>query len=417
VATGLTGRAGFRHRRFFIAVICAVGAALVSGFAIAATLPASGLPSAGSIEEHPERQLIHAVDAMQAGNYYTAQKSLEALLEREPNFHLAQLLYGQLLALRSGTHAGSPLADDSDDPRLRDLVDEFRARIDDSRSSPPADSLPSPILKLDAATRYAVVVDLSKTRMYVLENDKGNLHVIRDYYSAIARNGYGKQSAGDLRTPVGVYHATGFTPGSALPPFYGAGAFPLNYPNSWDRAHGKSGNGIWVHGVPANTYARAPRSSEGCVTLANEDLLSLKPLIEPGETPVVFSDRVEWLPAAKVAAQRDTLLKAIEAWRRDWSALDTRSYLDFYASDFKTDDGMDKAAFADYKRRVNAGKKHVDVRLGDLSLFGYPGESGLVLAQFTQDYKSDNFDATSRKDQYWRRQADGAWKIVREENR
>lgn len=397
--------------------VTAVALSSVSTLIDGAVLPAAGVPPAvGSVVEHPERQLLHAIEAMQAGNYYTAQKSLESLLQREPNFHLAQLLYGQLLAIRAGGKSGSPLADDQD-PRLKELLDEYRARVDDAKTLPPAGTLPSPILKLDAATRYAIVVDLSKTRLYVLENDKGNLRVIRDFYSAIARNGYGKQSAGDLRTPVGVYQVTGFTPGTALPPFYGAGAFPTNYPNSWDRAHGKSGYGIWLHGVPSNTYARAPRSSEGCVTLANEDLLSLKPLIAPGQTPVVFSDRVDWLPASKVAEQRDGLVKAIDSWRQKWSSLDTRAYLDFYAADFKTDDGMNKAAFSDYKQRVNAGKKHVEVKLSDLSLFGYPGENGLVLAQFTQDYKSDNYVSNSRKDQYWRRQGNGEWKIVREENR
>jgi murein L,D-transpeptidase YafK len=395
----------------------AAGLLSVSTLIDGAALPAAEVAvSGGAAAEHPEMQLMRAIDAMQAGNFYTAQKSLETLLQREPNFHLAQLLYGQLLAIRAGGKSGSPLADDQD-PRLQALIEEYRARVNDSRTAPPAGTLPSPILKLDAGTRYAVVIDLSKTRLYVLENDKGNLRVIRDYYSAIARNGFGKQSAGDLRTPVGVYQVTGFTPGTALPPFYGAGAFPTNYPNSWDRAHGKSGYGIWLHGVPANTYARAPRSSEGCVTLANEDLIALKPLIAPGQTPVVFSDHVDWLPAAKVSEQRDSLVKAINSWREKWSDLDTKAYLDFYASDFKTDDGMNKAAFSDYKERVNAGKKHVDVKVAELSLFGYPGENGLVLAQFTQDYKSDNYSSSSHKDQYWRRQGNGDWKIVREENR
>ena len=30
----------------------------------------------------------------------------------------------------------------------------------------------------------------------------------------------------------------------------GDGAFPLNYPNEWDRRLNKTGSGIWLHGTP-----------------------------------------------------------------------------------------------------------------------------------------------------------------------
>ncbi len=365
---------------------------------------------------HPEIMLQAAVQAMQAGDYGDATRELENLLKREPNFRLAQLLYGQILGLRSGSRIGLPLADEQD-PRVNDLLAEYQARTVLPNALPAPGMLPDGLIKLADEVRHAVVVDLARTRLYVIENDKSGPRVIRSYYSAIARNGFGKQSAGDLRTPVGVYHVTGWTPGASLPPFYGAGAFPLNYPNSWDRSLGKSGYGIWLHGVPANTYVRAPRSSEGCVTLANADLLALKPLLLADSTPVIFADKLEWQPTAKLAAQRDTLVKNIETWRTRWSSLDTDAYLAFYAADFRNDEGLNKAAFSEYKRRVNAEKTRVDIKLSQLSLLGYPGERGLVVAQFVQDYKSDNFTSSSRKDQYWRQQANGDWKIVREENR
>ncbi|GAC1620264.1 MAG: hypothetical protein NVS9B10_01810 [Nevskia sp.] len=361
-------------------------------------------------------QLQAAIVAMQSGDYAAASHQLEALLKRQPNFRLANLLYGQVLALRSGAKIGLPLTDDHD-PRLRELLDELHARTDAGSDLPPAGTVPSVLVRLAEQVRHVLVVDLSKARLYLIANERGGPHLLRSYYAGIARNGFGKQTAGDLRTPVGVYHVTGWTPGSQLPPFYGAGAFPVNYPNSWDRSLGKSGSGIWLHGVPANTYVRAPRSSEGCVTLANEDLLALRQVIAAGSTPVILADRIDWLPAAKLAAERETLMRTIENWRAKWSMLDTSAYLGHYAADFQTDDGLNKTAFSEYKRRVNAGKKRVEIRISELSLFAYPGETGLVVAKFQQDYKSDNFITSSRKDQYWRQQANGEWKIVREENR
>ena len=372
------------------------------------------LPAAGT---KPEDQLLEAVEALRGGDSANALRELQALVQREPNFRLAQLLYGQVLAQRSGVPGMvSPLADDQD-PHVRELLDEYRARVAEAQNGPAADTLPSSILRLSPDHKYAIVADLPRSRVYVLQNIDGHLHQVRDYYASIARNGYGKQNSGDLRTPVGIYRVTGFTPGVKLPPFYGAGAYPLNYPNAWDRVHGRTGSGIWLHGVPSTTYVRPPHASEGCVVLANADLTDLKSLVVPGMTPVVLSDKVDWLPADTVSKQRDELIKRIESWRGKWSALNTEAYLSFYGDDFRTDDGMNKAQFVLYKRRVNQGKRHIDVKLRDLDLFSYPGEQDLVLAEFTQEYRSDNYVTSTRKEQYWRREADGLWKIVREENR
>ena len=393
----------------------AVTACLISaaaGFGAVAIAAGSG----SSPPQHPEIRLSEAVDAIQTGAYGRATRLLGALVHDEPNFRLAQLLYGQVLAVRSGARIGSPLADE-EDPKLRDLLAEYRQRADSLRALPAPGLVPSTLLKLSDELRNAVVVDLAKGRAYLLEQDRTGLRVVKNLYAGIGRSGFGKQSQGDLRTPIGIYRINGWLPDDQLPPLYGSGALPLNYPNSWDRSLGRTGSGIWLHGVPPETYVRAPRSSEGCVTFSNDDLLALKRTVDVGSTPVLLVDRLDWVPDNKLADDRAQLIKAIEQWRSRWSALDTEAYLDAYARDFRTDDGMDKAAFSDYKQRVNAGKRRVEIRISELSLFAYPGEQGLVVAQFMQNYVSDNFASSSRKDQYWRRQNDGHWKIVREMNR
>ena len=382
-----------------------------------AALTGVGAAAASVVETpHPEARLSGAIAAMQAGRYAEASRVLDALTRDEPGFRLAHLLRGQVLALRSGARIGSPLADE-EDPKLRDLIAEFRQRSDTLRALPAPGLVPAPLMKLSAELRHALVVDLGRGRAYLLENDAGGPKVIRNLYAGIGRSGFGKQSEGDLRTPVGVYRITHWLPDEQLPPLYGSGALPLSYPNSWDRALGRTGSGIWLHGVPPENYVRAPRSSEGCVTFSNADLLMLKATVSTSATPVILADTLDWVPEAKLAGERHRLEKAIDSWRGDWSTLDTEAYLAHYAADFRTDDGMNKAAFGDYKRRVNAGKRKVEIRISDLSLFAYPGEPGLVVAQFLQNYVSDNFASSSRKDQYWRRQSNGDWKIVRELNR
>ena len=32
---------------------------------------------------------------------------------------------------------------------------------------------------------------------------------------------------------------------------------PSTIPNEWDKRHGRSGFGIWLHGTPSDTYSRA----------------------------------------------------------------------------------------------------------------------------------------------------------------
>jgi len=297
--------------------------------------------------------------------------------------------------------------------RLQELVEEAQLRLAPPKL--PEGALPGNLLKLSDDQRYAVVVDLPRARLYVLENSKGKLKVVHEHYAAMGRNGVGKQSRGDLRTPIGIYTITGFTDGKALPDLYGAGAFPLTYPNIWDRHLGRDGSGIWLHGVPVNVGSRAPRSSEGCVTMANSDLLALKPYLQQGKTPVVLADSVSWMSPEVISKERDLLMARIEEWRTRWSAIDTEAYLDFYAPDFTTA-GMNKAAFSRYKRRVNSSKRHINVQLRNIDLMRYPGEPDLIMAQFQQDYQSDNFSVSSKKQQYWRLQPDGQWKIVLEES-
>lgn len=393
-------------RRFVL--IVAVALACVPGWAWAGTGPPAPPIDA------PEAALLKSIDTLRQGDLSGGMNTLESLVQRHPNFRLAQLLYGQLLAERSGVPAANrSLMTPADKTALKGLQAEYRARLAAPEAVPAAGRVPSNILKLSTDAPYAVVVDLRRSRLYLLAHKKGSFEVLRSYYATIARDGYGKLKTGDMRTPVGVYRITSWKPGKALGAIYGAGAFPVNYPNAWDRAHGRTGYGIWLHGVPHSTYARPPLDSEGCVALANRDLLALKPYLQPGnKVPVIFSDDLKWQPAAAGRAERATLSAAIHGWRRAWSNGDTDAYLAYYAADFHTAKGVSRSRFAESKRRLGARKRYIHVAVKDLSLFRYPGTQNVVLAQFTQVYASDDYADTTHKQQFWKRQPDGSWQIV-----
>ncbi|WP_083560742.1 L,D-transpeptidase family protein [Oceanococcus atlanticus] len=271
---------------------------------------------------------------------------------------------------------------------------------------------PNAILELDDSVDHVILADLHNRRVYLLEND-GELRVLRHMYASIGKAGTRKQIEDDNRTPVGVYTVTRYIDDSALPELYGAGAFPIDYPNHWDRAHQRTGYGIWVHGVPRSHYSRPPLSSEGCVAVGNSDFDSLKPFVTPGNTRVIFSDQLSWLTPAELNDERQRFKAQVEAWRSAWSARDTERYLDYYAEEFSTDD-MDRQAFAEHKRRVNAGKSFIEVELADLNIFNYPDGDKLRLVEFVQHYRSDNYASTDRKQQFWRQHDNGQWRIIRE---
>ncbi|HEY9544642.1 MAG TPA: L,D-transpeptidase family protein [Solimonas sp.] len=355
----------------------------------------------------PEQQFGAVADLLSAGKADDAMQTLAQLNAQSPDFHLGRQFYDELKAR---------LAADTQPP-LAGLADEARLRLASERAVPEAGTMPDSVLRLAASYKHLIVVDLPRARLYVLGNEGGHLKLLSHHYAAMGKNGWGKQSAGDNRTPVGIYHITSWIDGSKLPPFYGAGAFPLNYPNLWDQFKRRTGYGIWLHGVPVGTDTRPPRSSEGCVTMSNAEILALKPYVELGQTPVLLSDALRWEDPAQMQKDREAFMARIEKWRAAWSSKETAAYLDFYGPEFTTE-GMNRKAFVNHKERVNAQKKFIDVKLSDISLYRYPGsDDQLMLAEFTQHYRSDNYKLDSRKQQFWKRDGNGEWKIFREESR
>ncbi|HEX7381838.1 MAG TPA: L,D-transpeptidase family protein [Nevskiaceae bacterium] len=282
-----------------------------------------------------------------------------------------------------------------------------------ARAEGTAGRIPNAILQWPRGARFVVVVDLRHSRLYLLRESARGPRVVESFTDSIGRDGYGKRREGDLRTPVGIYHIERWIPGRRLPPIYGAGAFPLNYPDAWDRARRRTGYGIWIHGVPRGTKVLPPRSSEGCVVLANADVRALRSALRlPRGTPVILTDRLRWRSISKQRAVAASLRRDIRRWRRSWEARDTSAYLAHYAPGFHTATGVDREQFARRARKVVGRKRWIKVGIRDLGLFRYPGAQDVVMAQFIERYRSNDYAQRSRKQQFWQRQPDGRWKIV-----
>ena len=377
--------------------------------ALAPTLPTrADIAPAPVAAPAPERDLTDALRRIAAGDLDGALAGLDALILRTPNFRLAHLARGDALLARAGALDGFGAAPHADAAALDALRDEARLRLAALAPSSRPDAVPAALLRLAPRERHALVIDTAQARVFVYRNAGDRLERVADFYASHGKQGAVKQREGDQRTPTGVYRTVGWLRPAELTDFYGAGAFPLSYPNAWDRRSGREGFGIWLHGAPSDTYARAPRASDGCVVLANEDLRALAAFVEPGLTPVVIEDGVELVAPSELTAERGALESAVESWRSDWASRDPVRYLAHYARGFASDAGEDLEAWSAHKRRVNAAKTSIEVGLSELSL---QRSGAAAVVTFVQDYRSSNLSAVMQKRQYWVRE-DGAWRIA-----
>jgi len=387
----------------------AAAAALLAAVVPATSLGDDAAPpsSVPAFTNEVEASLVRAIVGLREGGLRHALGEIDLALAKTPNFKLGHLIRGDLLMARSGKPvAFGPVASTNAGVGL--LQDEARARLRHYFDAPPRDHLPLPMMQLAPSQSHALLVDTDRSRLYVFANRGGEPSYVTDFYISLGKNGVEKRREGDQKTPLGVY--TIVSSKEKLPDFYGPGAFPISYPNEWDKLHKRNGYGIWLHGTPSETYSRPPRATDGCVVLTNDDLRRLARYVDVGRTPVVISGDIEWAPPGRWQESRGEFMAAFEQWRADWESRDTARYLSHYSPRFRAD-GKDLAAWGAQKRKVNARKAWVKVGVSDLSVFGHPDGDGMFVVTFAQDYRSSNLSNRTVKRQYWSRDQ-GRWRIV-----
>jgi hypothetical protein len=114
-----------------------------------------------------------------------------------------------------------------------------------------------------------------------------------------------------------------------------------------------------------------------------------------------------------LSTKKTGVLNALETWRKDWQSQNTDDYLTHYSQQFASSD-MNFAQWANEKRRIQASKPKVDIKLSNVSVFNYPNNSKpMVVVTFNQSFKNAVLDSQMRKRQYWVQENQG-WKIIYE---
>jgi murein L,D-transpeptidase YafK len=362
-----------------------------------------------SYAQSAEQQLISALTSIQSQKLDQAISQLQRLVKSKPDFKLAQLVYADMMLAKSqGLKAVGQLL--KENQLLDGFMQEARKRWHSSKNPVKKELLPAALLNLDKQYKYAVVVGLNNSRLYLFENDNGVPKQLGNYYVSMGKSGPYKQFEGDNRTPLGVYFIENFLSPKSLPDKYGEGAFPINYPNVWDDRMGKTGYGIWLHGTPLDTFSRPPRDSEGCVVLSNTDLQTVGNYLQLRRTPFVIADNINWLEKEDWQQQKNYFKELVAGWKEDWQSLDADRYIQNYSKTFRAGN-KDFTKWSAHKKRVNGTKQFIQIKTEDLSILKHPKDDILVVT-FQQHYKSNNYSSVSYKRQYWKQEDDGQWRII-----
>jgi len=260
------------------------------------TLAHNTLPTNG------EALFLETYRLQREGEYAQALQMAQRMAERFPNFQLGQLIYADLMAsMTEGVPERESLMQRPEAiQRLNQLKTEALQRTRHAGTHALTGTYPEPLRFLSPSVQQVIVVDAQKSRLYLLahRNDGpglGRLQVVLDAYVSIGNQGMGKWREGDAKTPTGVYFVQKHMTDFMLPDLYGSGALTLDYPNLLDKQQQRTGSGIWLHGSPSQQYARPPTATDGCVVLANDDMLQLVKHGVRAGTPVLIAEQLNWL--------------------------------------------------------------------------------------------------------------------------
>ncbi|HZY15388.1 MAG TPA: L,D-transpeptidase family protein, partial [Ramlibacter sp.] len=374
--------------------------------------PAQKAAKAAAVRDgEAEARLIEIYKLIGRADTRGALAKAQALVRQHPNFSLAQLVYGDLLmAQRRPVRAFGDVPDAAAEAaaqQLAELREESQLRMRALRERPPAGAIPAQFLQLSPTSRHAIAIDSSRARLYLFQNGRDGLKLVADYYISVGKLGVAKMEEGDQRTPLGVYYITSNLDPTSLKDFYGAGALPINYPNPYDARRGKTGSGIWLHGTPPDQFARAPKATDGCVVLANPDLMRIIRTVETRTTPVVIATSLRWVSPAAARNDNRRFHEVLHAWRDAKASGDINRLLAFYTPDF-TVNGKTLADSAPLLKVELGRMRGRDIALKDLSFLRWTDTHDTMVVTFGEVAAGARTGPVKR--QYWVRQG-AHWKI------
>ena len=206
-----------------------------------------------------------------------------------------------------------------------------------------------------------------------------------------------KAKEGDLRTPTGVYEFEQKI--TKLDPFYGPLALATTYPNLYDQNIGKTGHGIWIHGLPINQ--KRDDYTKGCIALPNKTIIELDKAIKLDKTALIIT------PTTLQDVSLDDIsfvLADIYKWKDAWKYNDFKQYISFYDPNFKKNKYQDLNYFIQYKQKLFTKNEQKQIRFTNINIIPYPNQKNQKMFKIIMDefYQTKNYRFVGKKELYVR---------------
>jgi murein L,D-transpeptidase YafK len=322
----------------------------------------------------------------------------------------------------------------------REAAARAAAERKEEPAQPPAPAQPSkpaPTPSAAAAsgeTRYCILANKATKTVYLLStSDRVAPWKIEEQFPAVmGRNEGQKQAAGDRRTPEGIYFIIGRKEKAELNPLYGPMAYVLNYPNEDDRKAGRTGQGIWIHGMPEDSSRMVTR---GCIVMQNTWLLILEHFLKLGVgTPVVIIDKQDLVSPEKypdydqIEEKRTAILRdyshqeqdftaILEGWKNAWASRNINAYSQFYDAQRFFSSGMAWNAWRERKKSIFQSIDSIELSVDNIRLVDCSESTAVVV--FRQLYEASPQAGTQAAKQNVKRlcfyRNGSRWLIYREE--
>lgn len=381
---------------------CICTALLVTTFAM---LPMAALP-----DDHAE--VVDAVmQRVLAGDLPAARLAADALRQH----HRDELFANLATELRDLERGGYATTNNRSFPDLAPFWSAARSRWLAGQPQP-HDRLPSDIIALPDAVERVLLVDAGHSSAWLMRRraDAGWM-LETGFYVSIGASGLDKHRRGDRRTPLGVYYATEQLDTRRLPARYGSSVLTLDYPNALDVAQGRTGDGIWLHGIDPDNNIRPPRDTDGCIAFDNARIDALTAALDLHHTPVVVAPSFDWQPGETFAATADELRRALERWRASQLSGNSASLIGMYVGNYSRHGLSPELWRAGVRARLSAGLLD-DLQLDALEILRADRDEGIFLTRFRQVlHRAGRTPVTTMRRLYWQR-IDGEWHIVAEQN-
>ncbi|MGL1900848.1 MAG: L,D-transpeptidase family protein [Fibrobacterales bacterium] len=282
--------------------------------------------------------------------------------------------------------------------------------------------------------QYAVLVIKSTKALHIVKQTNQKWDIVQSLSIATGEFEGDKQVEGDKKTPEGNYFIKDIRTGPSQGYLYGALVFKLNYPNETDVKTGKTGSGIWIHGVE---FGLTPVYTKGCVALANKDVVKLAPYLTIGtpvtilpeppkqkleeifsvarlskEYPDIYNNYVKvgqskeqltsifsqantfskkesnYLTKEKIQSTSqetyDYFREFVSKWKTAWESRNAKEYGTFYHPNFIDNRSRSKNAFIERKAMIFGGKDSISVKIERIQVFHK--SDTLIQVSFLQDY-------------------------------